>query len=141
MEQNHSRYIPIDPREQHGEWARCETRGFKPNERQQPVIEAVSAALASGAYYTNQVVEFAAKYLHATPEQLQAGANKVESGWFGMDCYYARRYLEAVDAAKKEDHVWEQLKPGLPLLSEVVVHETCTSGCGSPSMTVLRTPG
>lgn len=25
--------------------------------------------------------------------------------------------------------IWERLKPLLPLLSEVVVHETCTSGC------------
>lgn len=25
--------------------------------------------------------------------------------------------------------IWEKLKPALPLLSEVVVHETCTSGC------------
>ncbi|HPF74386.1 MAG: 6-carboxytetrahydropterin synthase QueD [Rhodanobacteraceae bacterium] len=25
--------------------------------------------------------------------------------------------------------VWDRLKPSLPLLSEVVVHETCTSGC------------
>ena len=25
--------------------------------------------------------------------------------------------------------VWQQLKPKLPLLSAVVVHETCTSGC------------
>lgn len=25
--------------------------------------------------------------------------------------------------------IWEQLKPSLPALSEVVVHETCTSGC------------
>jgi 6-pyruvoyltetrahydropterin/6-carboxytetrahydropterin synthase len=25
--------------------------------------------------------------------------------------------------------IWRQLKPQLPLLSEVVVHETCTSGC------------
>ncbi|WP_396615900.1 6-carboxytetrahydropterin synthase QueD [Lysobacter soli] len=25
--------------------------------------------------------------------------------------------------------IWDQLKPSLPLLSEVVVHETCTSGC------------
>ena len=24
--------------------------------------------------------------------------------------------------------IWDQLKPALPLLSEVVVHETCTSG-------------
>jgi 6-pyruvoyltetrahydropterin/6-carboxytetrahydropterin synthase len=25
--------------------------------------------------------------------------------------------------------IWTRLKPVLPLLSEVVVHETCTSGC------------
>lgn len=25
--------------------------------------------------------------------------------------------------------VWERLKPALPALSEVVIHETCTSGC------------
>ena len=25
--------------------------------------------------------------------------------------------------------IWERLKPSLPLLSQVVVHETCTSGC------------
>ncbi|TAL85663.1 MAG: 6-carboxytetrahydropterin synthase QueD [Rhodanobacter sp.] len=25
--------------------------------------------------------------------------------------------------------LWDQLKPVLPLLAEVVVHETCTSGC------------
>ncbi len=25
--------------------------------------------------------------------------------------------------------IWDHLKPSLPLLSEVIVHETCTSGC------------
>jgi len=25
--------------------------------------------------------------------------------------------------------IWERLRPRLPLLSEIVVHETCTSGC------------
>ena len=25
--------------------------------------------------------------------------------------------------------IWDRLKPALPLLSEIVVHETCTSGC------------
>jgi len=25
--------------------------------------------------------------------------------------------------------IWERMKPQVPLLSEVVVHETCTSGC------------
>lgn len=25
--------------------------------------------------------------------------------------------------------IWERLKPALPLLSQITVHETCTSGC------------
>lgn len=25
--------------------------------------------------------------------------------------------------------IWERLKPALPLLSQILVHETCTSGC------------
>jgi 6-pyruvoyltetrahydropterin/6-carboxytetrahydropterin synthase len=25
--------------------------------------------------------------------------------------------------------IWERLKPGLPLLSAIVIRETCTSGC------------
>lgn len=25
--------------------------------------------------------------------------------------------------------IWQRLKPNLPLLSRIVVHETCTSGC------------
>jgi len=25
--------------------------------------------------------------------------------------------------------IWERLKPRLPVLSQVIVHETCTSGC------------
>jgi len=25
--------------------------------------------------------------------------------------------------------IWDRLKPALPLLAEIVVHETCTSGC------------
>lgn len=25
--------------------------------------------------------------------------------------------------------IWDRLKPRLPLLAEIVVHETCTSGC------------
>ena len=25
--------------------------------------------------------------------------------------------------------IWDRLKPALPILSRIVVHETCTSGC------------
>jgi 6-pyruvoyltetrahydropterin/6-carboxytetrahydropterin synthase len=40
--------------------------------------------------------------------------------------------IEGLDTPTSErlaTWIWERLKPTLPLLSAVVVHETCTSGC------------
>ena len=37
--------------------------------------------------------------------------------------------LENPTSERLATWIWERLKPTLPLLSEVVVHETCTSGC------------
>ena len=37
--------------------------------------------------------------------------------------------LENPTSERLATWIWNQLKPTLPLLSEVVVHETCTSGC------------
>jgi 6-pyruvoyltetrahydropterin/6-carboxytetrahydropterin synthase len=74
------------------------------------------------------------------------GEPAVESGWV-MDfadiksafapLYDAldHRYLNEVEGLDNPTSerlamwVWERLKPALPGLSEVVVHETCTSGC------------
>lgn len=44
-------------------------------------------------------------------------------------------YLNEVDGLENPTSeqlaiwIWQRLKPQVPLLSEVVVHETCTSGC------------
>ncbi|UXI68747.1 6-carboxytetrahydropterin synthase QueD [Tahibacter amnicola] len=53
------------------------------------------------------------------------------------------RYLNDIDGLANPTSenlaiwIWQQLKPALPLLSRVVVHETCTSGCayGGPDST------
>jgi 6-pyruvoyltetrahydropterin/6-carboxytetrahydropterin synthase len=37
--------------------------------------------------------------------------------------------LENPTSERLATWIWEHLKPTLPLLSAVVVHETCTSGC------------
>jgi 6-pyruvoyltetrahydropterin/6-carboxytetrahydropterin synthase len=37
--------------------------------------------------------------------------------------------LENPTSERLAQWIWQQLKPNLPALSEVVVHETCTSGC------------
>ena len=90
-------------------------------------------------------------------EHLEYCANLVgiEHVAFGPDTFFGdhaalhRFYTAAFDTGEPADHeevdyveglenptserlavwIWERLKPALPLLSEVVVHETCTSGC------------
>ena len=37
--------------------------------------------------------------------------------------------LDNPTSERLAEWIWDQLKPTLPLLSAVVVHETCTSGC------------
>lgn len=37
--------------------------------------------------------------------------------------------LENPTSERLAEWIWEHLKPRVPLLSAVVVHETCTSGC------------
>ena len=37
--------------------------------------------------------------------------------------------LENPTSERLAEWIWERLKPEVPLLSAVVVHETCTSGC------------
>jgi 6-pyruvoyltetrahydropterin/6-carboxytetrahydropterin synthase len=69
-----------------------------------------------------------------------------ESGWVldfadvGTACEPVRdaldhRYLNEIDGLENPTcevlarWIWRRLRPALPLLSSVVVHETCTSGC------------
>lgn len=37
--------------------------------------------------------------------------------------------LENPTSEHLAEWIWQRLKPALPLLSRIVVHETCTSGC------------
>ena len=48
-----------------------------------------------------------------------------------LDHYYLNE-IEGLSNPTAENlarWIWEQLKPVLPLLSSIIVHETCTSGC------------
>ena len=48
-----------------------------------------------------------------------------------LDHHYLNE-VEGLDNPTSErlaQWIWQRLKPGLPQLGEVVVHETCTSGC------------
>lgn len=48
-----------------------------------------------------------------------------------LDHYYLNE-IEGLENPTSENlarWIWQCLKPGLPLLTRLVVHETCTSGC------------
>lgn len=74
------------------------------------------------------------------------GAVAAESGWVQDFAELAEafsplyrqldhRYLNEIPGLENPTSenlakwVWQRLRPGLPLLAEVTVHETCTSGC------------
>ncbi len=110
MEFLESRYVPPSGN-LFNEWAGCEAEGYQPTDRQKVLIDAVRDAKASGLFYTKDVRNHVAKALNLTPEQAAVGATRTEGGDFGMDCYYARQFIEAVQRHEAEHQAWVQLKP------------------------------
>lgn len=100
------------PESTYDDWARNETRGFQPTERQKLVIDAVRSALDVGKlYYTKDVYAYCLNILLPSVETLAKNAKSVEGGEFGMDLYYARQYLDAQKRFAMEDELNSQLKP------------------------------
>ena len=102
--------------DEYTDWAGHQSLHFTPTERQALVIEAVAAALASELFYTVDVTAFCAARLSVDPVTLthqRSQTMRVEGGSFGMDCYYARRYLDAVKARNAEACARAALKPAI----------------------------
>lgn len=97
------------------EWHGSQAPTFAPTERQGIVIAAVSKALTSGLFYTSDVLAFCIKEMLAKPEQVAAQFSNrpVEGGLIGMDCYYARQYIEAQAAQRARVAAADQLKASL----------------------------
>jgi hypothetical protein len=93
------------------DWAGHQQWDYQPTARQLIVIEAVRTARSEGLYYTNAVQARCAVLLKPTAEQLAVRADKVEGGEFGMDCYYARCYLDAQAVFAKVKETFAQLQP------------------------------
>lgn len=91
------------PADTYKDWHACESRAFVPNARQSIVMAAVSAALASGLYYTANVRKHCMATLAPSADDVARGLNRVEGGEFGMDCYYARKTLDAQKKHAAED--------------------------------------
>jgi hypothetical protein len=96
----------------YNDWSLNETEAFKPDPRQQLVVDAVQAALDSGLYYTDEVRAFCAKHLGVSAkDQESTGKIRTEGGEFGMDCYYARQYLTAQTRFTKMRQEYGRLNP------------------------------
>lgn len=114
------------------DWRHNESRDFQPTARQSAVIEAVSAALTGGLHYTKDVRAFCARYLEITPEvDEHPSGRRVEGGEFGMDCYYARRTIDARNKHAAEDAAAAGLRlvPGLELGSLIFTDCKLTTRC------------
>ena len=59
----------------------------------------------------------------------------LKAAWMPLDAVLDHRYLNDVPGLENPTSevlarwIWQRLAPGLPGLSQVVVRETCTSGC------------
>ena len=94
------------------EWLRCETKDFVPTPRQSLVIEAVRLAKSTGLYYSSEIRDFVARHLQVKEGDLNANFQmRVEGGVFGMDCYYAAKYLDAQQCLARETEAKSLLKP------------------------------
>lgn len=119
-------------RKVHDDWIGAKSADYVPTPRQLPIIEVVREALSQGLFYTDAVLTYAQKALALTPEQIaaQPGRLTVEGGIFGMDCYYARCFIEACQARAREQDAWALLKPkvGAKLGTLVLNDGLCARG-------------
>ena len=55
--------------------------------------------------------------------------------WAKLDHFYLNEVpgLENPTSENIARWIWRELKPRLPLLHKIVVHETCTAGCAYPA--------
>lgn len=107
------KYTPANARAIFDEWHGCKEPGFTPKERHLPIIQAIKEALASGLKYTDDVAKFAGDRLGVPAEIRKLNAEKVENGDFGMDCYYARCYLETQERIERERLALQELAPAI----------------------------
>lgn len=110
-------YRVPDPRVVFGEWDGCKKPNFNPNARQAVVIQAVSEALARGLYYTDEVLAACRITLNVSPEDAAKRKASVEGGTLGMECYYARCFIGALEAQRESQEALDRMQaaPGMEL--------------------------
>lgn len=77
------------------EWSGHQARGFAPSPRQALVMAAAARAIDAGLFYNTEVKAAVAADLQVQADQLARNTQKVESGDFGYDVYFARQAVES----------------------------------------------
>lgn len=97
------------PEDVHGDWLGSQRSDFKPNARQQMLMDSVQKALDAGAFYNDAVQDKVAKDLGVTQVQLASNKTNVQGGDFGYDVYHARKALDAAKNHALEKQIREEL--------------------------------
>ena len=92
--------MPANP---YDDWRGCEYRGFVLSARQELVIAAVRQCANEGLRYADEVQTRCRALLNPSADELAVNINKVDGGWFGMDVYYARKYIDQAAKYAAED--------------------------------------
>jgi hypothetical protein len=114
-------------------WTPVVRRQQQPNADMQQLIDATQAAVDDGLKYADEVYASVVARMAArlTPELLARGATRVERGNFGMEIYYARKYLDALQLEQRLADAFEQLaaQPGMHLGPLIFLDQKQTSAC------------
>lgn len=89
---------PIDRRTQYERWADVRALRVEPTVEMAELSIMVKAALDAGLYYSKDVLAAVIEMMgeRLTADLIALGRDRVEGGYFGMEVYYARQYLEAL---------------------------------------------
>lgn len=99
------------PETPYKDWLGYESESFLPSERQLILIGALKDALSLGLFYNTEVIPHVAAVLKLSSDVTSVDLGKFEFGRFGNDCYYARRYLDAVKRRRQHADAVERLQP------------------------------
>lgn len=95
------------------------------------LIDSVRRALASGLFYTSDVLAFVIQDLNVSKEAQTIQADRVEGGLIGMEVYYARGYLDDVKRREANDAAAQKLalRIGQKLPQMMFTDYKMNSGC------------
>lgn len=124
------------PESPYKDWEGLENKDFVPTARQQVLLDALKEALSLSLFYNNEVIPHVAGILKLSSDITSVDLGKFEFGRFGNDCYYARRYLDAVKRRHQHANALDKLQPVHGMKVGTVMFSDCKRVTGVQISTV-----